>query len=126
MPVPSRFPATVLDKQAVGQLATSVGGKRYITSVGGMQTGMGADVIIVDDPMKPDEAPSDAERTKANQWARHMLFTRLDKKSDDRIILVQQRPHEDDMICHVKNIAGFELLFFAAIAQDDESYTGSR
>lgn len=117
------FPATVLDKQAIGHLATTVGGKRYATSVGGTLTGMGADVIIVDDPMKPDEALSDAERTKANQWARHTLFTRLNRKSDDRIILVQQRLHEDDMIGHVKDIAGFELLSFAAIAQEDEDYT---
>jgi predicted phage terminase large subunit-like protein len=116
------FPATILDKQAIGHLATSVGGKRYATSVGGTLTGMGADVIIVDDPMKPDEALSDAERTRANQWARHTLFTRLNRKSDDRIILVQQRLHEDDMIGHVKDIAGFELLSFAAIAQEDEEH----
>lgn len=114
------FPATVLDKQAVGHLATTHGGKRYATSVGGTLTGMGADVIIVDDPMKPDEALSDAERAKANAWARHTLFTRLNKKSDDRIIIVQQRLHEDDMIGHVQEIAGFELLSFAAIAQEDE------
>ena len=116
------FPATRLDKQAIGHLATTEGGKRYATSVGGTLTGIGADVIIVDDPMKPDEALSDAERNKANQWARHTLFTRLNNKADDRIIIVQQRLHEDDMIGHVKDIAGFELLSFAAIAQDDEEH----
>ena len=116
------FPATRLDKQAIGHLATTAGGKRYATSVGGTLTGMGADVIIVDDPMKPDEALSDAERGKANGWARHTLFTRLNKKSDDRIIIVQQRLHEDDMIGHVQEIAGFELLSFAAIAQEDEEH----
>ena len=116
------FPATCLDRQAINHLATTAGGKRYATSVGGTLTGMGADVIIVDDPMKPDEALSDAERSKANQWARHTLFTRLNKKSDDRIIIVQQRLHEDDMIGHVQEVAGFELLSFAAIAQDDEEH----
>lgn len=116
------FPTTRLDKQAVHHLATTVGGKRYATSVGGTLTGMGADVIIVDDPMKPDEAFSDAERNKANAWARHTLFTRLNRKSDDRIIIVQQRLHEDDMIGHVQQIAGFELLAFSAIAQDDEEH----
>ena len=116
------FPATRLDKQAVSHLATTQGGKRYATSVGGTLTGMGADVIIVDDPMKPDEALSDAERGKANAWARHTLFTRLNKKSDDRIIIVQQRLHEDDMIGHVMAITGFELLSFPAIAQEDEEH----
>jgi predicted phage terminase large subunit-like protein len=117
------FPATRLDKQAVGHLVTTAGGKRYATSVGGTLTGMGADVILVDDPMKPDEALSDAERGKANAWARHTLFTRLNNKADDRIIIVQQRLHEDDMIGHVKDIAGFELLSFPAIAQEDEQHT---
>jgi predicted phage terminase large subunit-like protein len=116
------FPATRLDKLAVGHLATTVGGKRYATSIGGSLTGIGADVIIVDDPMKPDEALSDAERGKANGWARHTLFTRLNKKADDRIIIVQQRLHEDDMIGHVQEIAGFELLAFPAVAQEDEDH----
>ena len=116
------FPTTCLEKQAVGHLATTAGGKRYATSVGGTLTGLGADVIIVDDPMKPDEALSDAERNRINGWARHTLFTRLNKKSDDRIIIVQQRLHEDDMIGHVRDIAGFELLSFPAIAQDDEEH----
>ena len=116
------FPATRLDRLAINHLATTAGGKRYATSVGGSLTGIGADVIIVDDPMKPDEALSDAERGKANEWARHTLFTRLNKKSDDRIIIVQQRLHEDDMIGHVQETAGFELLSFAAIAQDDEEH----
>lgn len=114
------FLSTRLEKQALGDLVTTAGGKRYATSVGGTLTGMGADVIIVDDPMKPDEALSDVERAKANAWARHTLFTRLNKKSDDRIVIVQQRLHEDDMIGHVREIAGFELISFAAIALDDE------
>lgn len=116
------FPETRLNRQAMGHLVTTAGGKRYATSVGGTLTGMGADVIIVDDPMKPDEARSDSERTKANDWARHTLFTRLNKKSDDRIIVVQQRLHEDDMIGHVVDQARFELLSFPAVAQEDETH----
>ena len=116
------FPETRLDRQAMGHLVTTARGKRYATSVGGTLTGMGADVIIVDDPMKPDEARSDSERGKANDWARHTLFTRLNNKSDDRIIVVQQRLHEDDMIGHVVEQARFELLSFPAIAQEDEMH----
>jgi predicted phage terminase large subunit-like protein len=114
------FPGTVLDRLAISHLATTAGGKRYATSVGGTLTGMGADVIIVDDPMKPDEALSDAERKRANDWTRHTLFTRINNKKDDRIIIVMQRLHEDDTIGHVMEFGDFELLGFAAIAQDDE------
>lgn len=114
------FPETRLNRQAMGHLVTTAGGKRYATSVGGTLTGMGADVIVVDDPIKPGDALSDIERAKANAWARHTLFTRINKKSDNRIIIVQQRLHEDDMIGHVMEHAGFELLSLPAIAQDDE------
>lgn len=116
------FPATILDRQAIGHLATSSGGKRYATSVGGPLTGLGADVIIIDDPMKPDEALSDVEREKANQWVQHTAFTRLNNKADGRIVIVQQRLHEDDMIGHVMGNARFELLSFSAIAQEDEEH----
>ena len=117
------FPATRLEKRAVGHLVTSAGGKRYATSVGGSLTGMGGDVLIVDDPMKPDEALSDVERRKANEWAQHTLFTRINQKLDLRIIVVQQRLHEDDMIGNVSTIPGFELLSFPAIAQENEHHT---
>lgn len=100
------FPNTRLDKKAIGHLATTAGGKRYATSVGGPLIGMGADVFIVDDPMKPDEALSDIERHRVNNWARHTLFSRLNDKQDGSIILVQQRLHEDDMIGHVQRIRG--------------------
>jgi predicted phage terminase large subunit-like protein len=114
------FPGTVLDRLAISHLATTAGGKRYATSVGGTLTGMGADVIIVDNPMKPDEALSDAERKRANDWAKHTLFTRINNKKDDRIIIVMQRLHEDDTIGHVMDFADFELMAFPAIAQEDE------
>lgn len=116
------FPATVLDRKAMGHLATTANGKRYATSVGGTLTGMGADVIIVDDPMKPDEAASDAERRKITDWASHTLFTRINKKSEDRIVVVQQRLHEEDMIGSVMEKGGFELLSFPAIAPEDEEH----
>ena len=54
------FPAAQLaaGKQAIDRYETTAGGARKATSVGGVLTGFGADVIIVDDPMKPDEAYS--------------------------------------------------------------------
>ncbi len=119
------FPATRLEKQAVGHMVMTAGGKRYATSVGGTLTGMGADVIIVDDPIKPEDAFSDVERIKANAWARHTLFTRPNNKSDVRIIVMMQRLHEDDMIGHLQDIADFKLMAFPAVARDDEVHTFS-
>ncbi|MGC2745753.1 MAG: terminase, partial [Candidatus Angelobacter sp.] len=55
------FPGTRLspDKQAVNEFMTTEQGFRMSTSVGGVLTGRGADLIILDDPLKPDEALSE-------------------------------------------------------------------
>jgi hypothetical protein len=118
------FPHTKLapGRQAIDHFKTTVGGCRVGTSIGGSVTGIGADVIIVDDPIKAIDIASDAERNRANSWARSTLFTRLNDKAIGAIIVVMQRLHEDDMIGHVQGIANFELLSFAAIAQEDEDY----
>jgi hypothetical protein len=54
------FPATRLSplKHSVHDFMTTKQGFRMSTSVGGVLTGRGADVIIIDDPIKPDEALS--------------------------------------------------------------------
>jgi hypothetical protein len=97
------FPGTRLmpGRQSLAAYETTAGGGRFSTSVGGVLTGFGAEYIVVDDPMKPDEALSDAERAKINDWVQHSLFTRLDDKRDGRIIVVMQRLHEDDVIGHI-------------------------
>ena len=40
------------------EFETTVQGCRLATSVGGVLTGRGADLIIIDDPLKPEEALS--------------------------------------------------------------------
>lgn len=121
------FPATRLasDRQGIANFETSAGGLRHATSVGGALTGLGADIIIVDDPTKPEEVLSDVERARANAWARHTLFTRLNDKATGSIILVMQRLHENDLIGHVSEFTEMKHVTFSAIAQDREDYTFS-
>lgn len=71
------------------------------TSVGGVLTGRGADIIIIDDPQKPDEALSETRRTAANDWYDNSLLSRLNSKEDGIIIIVMQRLHQDDLVGHV-------------------------
>jgi hypothetical protein len=56
------FPGTVLDKNAMDYIRTTMGGYRYATAVGSDITGFGADEIIIDDPVQPEDALS--ERVK--------------------------------------------------------------
>ena len=62
------FPAMRLARDTGTELVTTAGGSRYATSVGGTLTGRGADLIVVDDPLKAEEANSDLARTRVNDW----------------------------------------------------------
>ena len=121
------FPATRLapGRQSLGNFETTAGGGRFSTSVGGVLTGFGADFIIVDDPSKPSESLSDAERVTINDWIQHTLFTRLNDKRHGRILIVMQRLHEDDVIGNVveKTQGDLKVLAFSAIAEVDEIHT---
>ena len=50
------------------EFATMENGFRLATSVGGVLTGRGGDYIIIDDPLKPDEAVSEMRRKGVNEW----------------------------------------------------------
>lgn len=72
------------------------GGERYATSVTGTVTGFHAHLIIVDDPLNPKEAASEADRTTANSFMDVTLSTRKVSKSVTPTILVMQRLHQKD------------------------------
>lgn len=110
-------------KQAVQEYVTTAQGYRLSTSVGGALTGRGADVIIIDDPMKPDEAASESQRRAVNQWYDHTLYSRLNDKERGAIILIMQRLHEDDLTGHVLAQEPWEVLTLPAIAEEDELHT---
>jgi hypothetical protein len=99
----SIFPGTVLStaKLSVNDFYTTKQGFRMATSVGGVLTGRGADVIIIDDPLKPDEALSEARRGAANDWYDNTLLSRLNSKENGIIVIVMQRLHQDDLVGHV-------------------------
>jgi predicted phage terminase large subunit-like protein len=110
-------------KSATPEYETTGGGSRLSTSVKGVLTGRGAGFIIIDDPMKPDEAVSDAAREAANAWYDNTLYSRLNDKKTGTIIIVAQRLHEDDLVGHVLRQEAWEVLSFPAIAEHDEEFT---
>ena len=117
------FPTRLSPKrQAVGEFATTGNGFRLATSVGGVLTGRGADLIVIDDPLKPEEALSDAQRSAANAWYDHTLYSRLNDKRTGAIVLIMQRLHEDDLVGHVLEQEAWEVVRFPAIAEADEEH----
>ncbi|MBL0116791.1 MAG: phage terminase large subunit [Sphingomonadales bacterium] len=78
-------------------MATTAGGFRISTSIGGTLTGRGADQIIIDDPLKASDADSEAERTRMHSWYRQTLVSRLNNPAQGRIAVISQRLHLDDL-----------------------------
>jgi hypothetical protein len=114
------FPTRLSARRAVNGFATTAGGTRMATSVGGVVTGRGADVIIIDDPQKPDEALSEVGRRAVNDWYDNTLLSRLNKKSAGCIIIVMQRLHQDDLVGHVLPQDDWTVVSFPAIAEERE------
>jgi predicted phage terminase large subunit-like protein len=112
----------VNERGALQELLTTRGGSRFATSVGGVLTGRGADLILIDDPLKPTDAMSEARRLGANEWFDGTLYSRLNDKANGAIAIIMQRLHEDDPVGHVLQREPWTILSFAAIAEVDESY----
>jgi hypothetical protein len=84
-------------------------------------TGRGGDLIIIDDPLKPDDAFSELKRNAANEWFKNTLVSRLDDKRTGAILIVMQRVHLDDLTGFVQSLSNdWTVLSLPAIAEIDE------
>ena len=80
----------------VAEWETSEGGGLRAVGVGAGVTGYGANLIVIDDPVKSrEQANSQRFRDKLWDWYNDDLATRLEPKGS--IILIQTRWHEDDL-----------------------------
>lgn len=95
---------------------TPAGGYRIATGRGGAVTGRGCDVLIVDDILKADEARSAIMRENAIEFYRSSLLSRFNNRAEGKVIIVQQRLHEDDLAGYVLSKGGFKHINLPAIA----------
>ena len=84
------------DRNQVAQFMNDRRGQMIATSIGATTLGRGCDVAIVDDPVSPDQALSDAERNTANNWIDNSLRSRLNEPATGAIVVIMQRLHELD------------------------------
>ena len=85
------------DENTKSRYTTTNSGLRYSTSTGGTVTGMGADIIVIDDPQNPQLARSDIERDNANRFFNETLRSRLNNPDIGIFIVIMQRLHENDL-----------------------------
>jgi hypothetical protein len=76
--------------------------------------------VIIDDPLKSDDAFSEAKRSAANEWFDGTLYSRLDDKREGVIIVVMQRLHLEDLAGHLLDRGQWVHLNLPAIAESDE------
>jgi predicted phage terminase large subunit-like protein len=120
----SLFPRTRVGpfKNSETEIELTERGFRLATSVGGTLTGRGGDIIVIDDPLKPDDALSDTKRSGANQWFTNTLLSRQDDKRTGVIVVVMQGVHIDDLSGFLLAQSDeWEVLSFPAIAYNDQN-----
>jgi predicted phage terminase large subunit-like protein len=93
------FPQTRLNPKKASEVEfeTTRRGYRLATSVGGTLTGRGGGVLIVDDPIKANDAESEVARRAAIDWFRNTALSRLDDPAQSLIAIAMQRLHVDDL-----------------------------
>src|ERR1017187_1660970 len=118
------FPGCVLsdDSAAVNRFNLVQGGGYFATGSGGGITGRGADLLIIDDPIKnPEDARSETFRASLKDWYRSVAYTRL--QPGGAVVIISTRWHEDDLsgwLLREHPEESWEVLSFPAIAERDE------
>ena len=121
---------------------TTEGGGVYATAAGGQVTGFGAGAvddeelekelngiqqgrifsgaIIIDDPIKPDDANSEAAREKVNTKFETTIRNRVNSRNTP-IIIIMQRLHEHDLCGYLQEIEAdkWEVLSLPAISYNN-------
>ena len=93
------------DAQGKKKWFNESGGGVYATASGGAITGFGAGLtdseifsgaIIIDDPLKPDDAYSELKRNSINNRYNNTIRSRVNDRNTP-IVVIMQRLHEDDL-----------------------------
>ena len=119
--VPPSFPRMRVARSADSDVFTTARGFRRATSISATLTGLGGDCFIIDDPLKPIDAQSDAQRNHLNGWFSSTLMSRLDNKVTGSIIVVMQRVHLNDLTGYLlEKSDGWTVLSLPAISEARE------
>ena len=126
------FPECSLRKggAASDRVQTEQGGLGVFVGAGGALTGRGADVLLIDDPVKDrEDADSATMRGKLWSWFTDVAMTRL-MGGMGRVVIIMTRWHEDDLVgrltdpgnaCYnAEEAKQWKIIAFPALAEDDD------
>lgn len=92
-----RFSPIKKDQDTKKYRENEEGGQFYSAWSSGTITGMWCDIIVIDDPLKPDDAQSDTVRVNINNNFDDTISSRLNNKKEGAIVIIMQRLHDDDL-----------------------------
>ena len=118
------FPNTRISRRKnteTGFQTTRGGGRTALSMAGGI-TGLGGDLIILDDPMNAGDIHSEPSRRRAIRQFREVIFTRLNDRRTGAFIVVMQRLHVEDLVSHLMDTGNWEALVLPAIARSEEQF----
>ncbi len=120
------FPDCVIadDSDSVHRFHTTQGGAYYAVGAGGPITGRGADLLLIDDPIKSSEdARSAAFRRSLQEWYESVAYTRLEPGG--AVVLIQTRWHEADLagwLLKEHASEGWKVISLPAICETNEGW----
>lgn len=144
------FPGTIPTSRNTQKWSTTAGGGLYAVSSAGQVTGFGAGLvdleeedqddelikaveelaavnpgtfggaIVIDDPIKPDDARSELIRTKVNQKFETTIRNRVNSRNTP-IIIIMQRLDIDDLCGYLQRVEpeAWEVLCLPVLEQDE-------
>lgn len=106
------------DSKATHEWRTTSGGGVLAAGRGGPLTGHGANLLVVDDPLKNrEEAESVVIRENLWEWFTSTAMTRVEPNGS--VIICHTRWHDDDLIGRLMEQGGWEYINLPAIADED-------
>ena len=122
------FPATRIErgKDTSEFFATTKGGSVRAVSKDGAVTGLGTHFLIVDDFHKADDSNSPGELESAVEAFKSSFVNRFDNLADSRMVIVQQRLHESDLVGWAVRTGQWHQLLLPAYAEQNEVIPLSR
>jgi hypothetical protein len=102
-------------------VTTNGGGVRSLSIEGGV-TGLGADFIIIDDPVEIKDCDNARRLERVNDLFDNEIQTRLDNPKKGCIVIIAHRISEDDLPGHVLKKRGWQQLKLSLIARRARTY----